>query len=268
LGGVNKSFKTKKNNGGDETGKYSNQCMWISLIDFLNNVLGNNLSLDEIREIASIRGTRINDARNVFDTDLHMEALLNVTRLFDLQIHVYISFRDKTGALVIQDEPNMTIGDFSSRNVVSIVSYGRHFELITSIGHRNLFKCLCEVQTDFEPNQELAKGQEFKATLTPEQIQKIDKLLDDLSNLDRVIININQDIQKKQKEISDLELSFDSEKEKFINEDIETQTTLVSSFQDYIEFLKKEIDELGKKLKTFKSHQDTLQKILSEYLKS
>ena len=133
------NFTTQKNNGGDNSGNYSNQCIWISIIDYLNGVLGNNINLDEIRAIGSTNNTRINSTREMFDTDFHNESLIQVASVFDLQIHLYVSFKDKSsGSLVISKEPNWIIGDYSSSNVVSIVSYGAHFELITSIGKRKL----------------------------------------------------------------------------------------------------------------------------------
>lgn len=49
--------------------------MWLSIIDYLNVVLGNNMNLDDIRAIGSSNSTRINDNNEQFDTDEHLKAL-------------------------------------------------------------------------------------------------------------------------------------------------------------------------------------------------
>lgn len=161
LGGM-KTFTTKKNNGNDNSGNYSNQCMWISILDYINDVMGNNLNLDEIRRIA-IGNDRlnINGTREQFDTDLHLTSLKNLTYEFDLQVHLYVSFKNKENKLVIGDEPNWIIGNYSSSNVISIVSYGAHFELITSIGSRVLYGGKIKDSSIFTPNINLILGKKI-----------------------------------------------------------------------------------------------------------
>jgi hypothetical protein len=71
LGGMVKKFGVKKNNGSNGNNRYSNQCMWLSILDYLNGVMRNNMNLDEIRAIGSRNNTRINNVREQFDTTLH-----------------------------------------------------------------------------------------------------------------------------------------------------------------------------------------------------
>ena len=96
-----KVFPQKNNDGTDNTGRYSNQCMWLSILDFLNGVMGNNYNLTEIREIASSNNTAINGENEELDTLENYGALLNVVNSFDLQIHLYNSFKTNSGNLFI-----------------------------------------------------------------------------------------------------------------------------------------------------------------------
>ena len=101
--------------------------------------MGNNLNLDEIRAIGSRNNTRINDVGEQYDTTLYYQSLLNVVETFNLQIHFYVMIRDGDGNSFISNRPNMIVGEISSSNVVSIVSFGSHFELITSIDDHQLY---------------------------------------------------------------------------------------------------------------------------------
>ncbi len=265
LGGT-KNFKTIKNNGGDTTGNYSNQCMWISIINFLNQVLGNTLNLDTIREIASDNNTQINGTREMFDTDKHMASLLNITNTYDLQIHIYISFRNKAGNLVIPDEPNWIIGNNSAPNVVSIVSYGRHFELITSIGRRKLYRGVIKgIESDFKPNIELATGKKIKKDIKHEQLNEINDLLDTLSNLERIIVDIKQNIEKNDREIENLEQSFLYNQKKYSQEETDIQISLVSSFQEYKNILETTSKNLKEELESLKKLHKDYELVLSKY---
>lgn len=161
LGGM-KTFTAKYNGGGDNSGNYSNQCMWISILDYINGVMGNNLNLGEIRRIASGNGRlKINGTRERFDSDLHLASLRNLASEFDLQVHLYVSFRNKDDELVIGDEPNWIIGNYSSSNVISIVSYGDHFQLITSIGSRILYGGKIKSLDVFTPDINLILGKKI-----------------------------------------------------------------------------------------------------------
>lgn len=261
LGGT-KLFLTKKNNGSDGSSKYSNQCMWISIIDFLNGVLGNDFNLDVIRAIGSNNNTVINGPKKQFDTDTNLRALLNVASIFDLQIHMYVSFRNKSYELVISDEPNWIIGNYSASNVVSIVSYGGHFELITSIGSRTLYGGKIVDSSAFIPNRDLAIGKTTEL-MTQSQLKEIDDILSILSNYDCIILNLEQNIKKNNLELENLEKSFMIDELNINKDDEQIQIASVSSFQEYKMFLERIIDEFKKELEEIKSHYENYQRQLN-----
>lgn len=258
-------FSTKKNNGSDNSGNYSNQCMWISIIDYLNDVLENNINLDEIRAIGSSNNTRINGTREMFDTDMHIDSLLKITSIYDLQIHMYVSFKNKANKLVISNEPNWIIGDYSASNVVSIVSYGGHFELITSIGKRKLYRGFMSSYENFTPNRDLAIGKKIK-TNSKKELDEIDNLLEMTINLNCVIINIEQSIKKNTTELNDLEKSFIFDEKKIAQLDEQTQIATISSLQEHKIFLETIIsnykNELDKIKETFNEVQKRLNKLI------
>jgi BMFP domain-containing protein YqiC len=254
-GGFN-NFRTKKNNGSDGSGDYSNQCLWIAILYFINVVLGNHFSLTQIREFASSNNVKINNPREEFRVDDHYGGLLNLAELFGLQIHFYLPIEDSTRQLVIPDRPDWKIVEPSARNVVSIVSYGAHFELITSINSIDIYGDEIEDSNTFKPDRELAVGKkiaylQLDTSERNELNDKIDNLLRSSVNLSRFIINMEQRIQS-------LETIFERNQNNTSKEDFDTQTAIVASFQEHRATLQKVIDDLEKDLEGFKSLQKTV----------
>jgi hypothetical protein len=134
--------------------QYRNQCMWISIRDYLNytNFRGrSNYTVDEIRLIASKNNeftiNTVTEDVNLepseteqakLGVDLNPEttiqsAINRVANYFDLCITIYSLKRDGTG----YDSPHILAGDKNS-NRVYILATGRHFELITKINDNQL----------------------------------------------------------------------------------------------------------------------------------
>lgn len=264
LGGMGKKFGVKKNNGSDGSGRYSNQCMWLSILDYLNGVLGNNMNLDEIRAIGSRNNTGINDVRQQYDTDYHFQSLLNVIETFNLQIHFYVVTRDKNGNLTISNDPNMVVGEVSSSNVVSIVSYGSHFELITSIGDRQLYGGKIKVSDKFVPNRELTLGKKINNVnkLNQSQLARIDELLEISVIFNRVVLDLKQNLELNQLRLDELENLFVMDKENIKSIDEELLIAMVASLQVRKEDLKKNIDKIESDLDEMKKHMKTVEKEL------
>jgi hypothetical protein len=257
------NFKTKKNNGSDGSGDYTNQCMWMTFLGFLNYVLGNNFSLTQIRELASSNNVKLNNPGEEFRVDDHFGGLLNLAELLGLRIHFYLPIEDSTGQLVIPNRPDWIIGEPSARNVVSIVSYGAHFELITSINSIDIYGDEIEDSNTFKPDRELAVGKKiaYSQLDTSERNElndKIDSLLKSSVNLSRFIINMEQRIQSHKMDVQSLETIFERNQNNASKEDFDTQTAIVASFQEHRATLQKVIDDLEKDLEGFKSLQKTV----------
>ena len=262
-----KRFFVKKNNGSDRSGRYSNQCMWLSILDYLNGVLGKNVNLDEIRRIGFRDNIGINNVREEFDIDFHYQSLLNVVEYYDLQIHFYLVSREINGNLSISNIPNMIVGDSSSSNVVSIVSYGRHFELITSIGDRQLYGEKITNADRFVPNRELALGKKINnvTKLSQAQLIRIDELLEIGTNYNRVVLDLKQNLELNQLRLDEFDNLFIMNKKNINSSDEQLQISMVVSFQEYRMSLEKiidkdktELDEMKRDMKTVEKELDKL----------
>lgn len=262
-----KKFGVKTNSGYDGSDKYLNQCIWLSIIDYLNDVLENNLNLDEIRAIGSYNNTEINNEYENFDTTLHYQSLLNVAETFNLQVHFYIVFRNETNDLFISDRPNMIVGEISSSNIVSIVSYGSHFELITSIDGRQLYGGKIQISDKFVPNRELALGKKINNSnnsniISHQNLIRIDELLDISVNFKRVILDLEQNIKLNQSRLDELENSFMINEKNINSSNEEEQIALISSFQEHQIFLNKIISDIKTELKEMMKDVEKVEKEL------
>jgi uncharacterized protein YukE len=161
-------------NSGNE-GDSTNQCLWISIIQYLNFVLGYNLDFKRIRQIAKNRELfQINGTQEMFDFEKHMEALRNVLSHFNLQIRIYFANMTEEGNSFI-DIRSQDIGSPKSGNIVHIVSYGAHFELISQIGDEVLYQgALSQLEkiNGSSPKASIAIGKKESETerLTREEI--------------------------------------------------------------------------------------------------
>lgn len=261
------NFGVKKNNGSNGSKMYSNQCMWLSILDYLNDVLGNNLSLEEIRTIGSRNNTTINNELEQFDTTLHYESLLNVIETFYLQIHFYVVFRDGEHQF-ISDIPNMISGNLSSPNIVSIVSYGAHYELITFIKNKLLYGGKIKNNDIFIPDRDLALGKKInnENKLNIEQIKRIDDLIDICVNFNRVILYMEYDITIKKSKLMDFDKSFVTNNKNIDLLDEETHVVIISSFQEHKIFLEKDINNAKSELDNIKSNYEIVKKELYELI--
>lgn len=252
-----KSFKTKRNDGSDGNRGFSNQCMWLSILAFVNKGLNNPyISLENIRNIASANGQRINGRTEEFDSGLHSEAIKAVAETFDLQIHIYHRV-NMNGKQFISNKPNVIFGNHHARHVVSIISYGRHFELITSIGDRSLYGQIFGYGEEFVPDKKLIIGKETKNLncLEKEQSEKLDELLDGYIFFETLINNSNnreKEINIKHEELYNKICSVNDNTE--LNNDIELKQTIINSCNTIIDKLSDEKIVLQTNISKFKEN--------------
>jgi hypothetical protein len=192
--------------------------------------------------------------------------LLNVIETFNLQIHFYVVTRDKNGNLTISNNPNMVVGEVSSSNVVSIVSYGSHFELITSIGDRQLYEGKIKINEKFVPNRELALGKNINNVnkLSQSQLARIDELLEISVNFNRVILDLKQNLELNQLRLDELVNSFVMDEKNINSSDEESQIAMVASFQEHKIYLEKIISEIKSELDEMKRDMETVEKELDK----
>ena len=128
IGGAN--FESIYNNG--QRDGLTQQCLWISILDYLNYHLGLNVTIEEIREIASAGGTLININGEQWDETIHFQGLMNVMNIYNLSITFY--YPEVIDGNISADR-SVTFGNGS--NHLNIVQLGGHFQLITRINNNN-----------------------------------------------------------------------------------------------------------------------------------
>lgn len=155
-GGIKKLFEVQENSGKiiHNNIKYSNQCIWISIIEYLVQQ-GMEINIDDIRKAASNNGEyAINDICEIFDTEIYGNALVRVCEKYKICIHIYTVFysdNDEKGH--IDTDFKLVYGNMSYPHHIDIASYGNHFELITEMFNYN--------ENDIEEKDENYINEEF-----------------------------------------------------------------------------------------------------------
>jgi hypothetical protein len=123
---------TKQNSGRLEG--MSNQCFWISILDYLKTHGFPNLTLRELRLQASGPGININDENQMIDTDIHRDAIEQIAFNYHLTIRGFPV--DGNGNLLYNGNHGNIFGN--GPNIVDIANFGLyHFELIIERNSNN-----------------------------------------------------------------------------------------------------------------------------------
>jgi len=139
----NKYLKLKKQIGGTRvitirnSGSLegmSNQCFWISILDYLKTHGFPDLTLRELRVNAGGPGININGKNQMVDTDIHRNAIEQITFIYNLTIRGFPV--DGNGRLLYHGNHGNTFGN--GPNIVDIANFGLyHFELIINQSNNN-----------------------------------------------------------------------------------------------------------------------------------
>jgi hypothetical protein len=135
----NRNFIDIFNNGWIEN--YSNSCMWISILQYLNNVLNIPININDLRTMGKINQ---NENHSIFDDTIprHLEGLQNIANAFNLEIICLNvddnkKLYDKTHvASILRIVTSET--DPNNLNKVYLASYGMHFQLIIKCNYWNI----------------------------------------------------------------------------------------------------------------------------------
>lgn len=119
------NFKTLHNNGSIES--YTNSCLWISVQQYFIFVLRKQISVKEIRQHAQFHKKYNSDFN--FRNEKHLQNLLLFLNKFNVSVRVYYA-NNKDGVTNLS-KYNEEYGD-NKNNIIPIVAFGNHFELIIS----------------------------------------------------------------------------------------------------------------------------------------
>jgi hypothetical protein len=113
-----------------------NQCMWISIRDYLSYVRGINITVQDLKNMVGL-GPDTYDEMFDWETPRYRDAIMGLCQIFDICINAYLTLQNgETHPELVfpgTDIPMpMHIINEHSNNVVPIAFYGAHFELILS----------------------------------------------------------------------------------------------------------------------------------------
>ncbi len=269
------NYKAISNSGID--GIYENQCIWISIVQYLNCVLGYDLNIEKIRKIAEIKKNnsvcKINGIDEMFDLEKHIDSLHNVMNQFNLKICIYF-------AQIVEEQSFINIRSFdiespNPENIIHIVSYGAHFELIVEIDDKMLYgDSLKHMELLFQssPNVSLAIGiEESKIEkLTKNNIceleynlYSINKLLPRLNVLKKEINLVDVEINKIKTMIEFFKNGFDDEDYSEFSEQIKFE--IKAEHLIHMEKLNQSLDELDTICANLKKEQDLMETKINEF---
>ena len=123
-----------KNNGGIEGIRMSNQCIWISIKDYLRIHRGVEMSVRDIKNIGGL-GPETDIREFNMEDPVALEALNLICRTLNITLYFIMANRDGTIHQLCLDITGqrmlpIEIVNDGHADVVYIASYGRHFELI------------------------------------------------------------------------------------------------------------------------------------------
>jgi hypothetical protein len=243
----------------------TNQCLWISIKDYLQNVLGNNITVRQLRQQAGLDASTENKMFD-FDTPEFRSAIERISSIYGLEINFFEVTRDGTHVRDMH-----IIGD-DNPFIVSIAFYGAHFQLITS-GPGIIALELIRNDVHQEPeipgfffkkeqkyipiteatdeNSEIMKT--YLELIDKKQIldlfiQKINKYKIKIDNLQKDIKKLNYDLRiNRNKPSNDLQYAINdsiSSEIKIKHLRIIQLTNKIDDFAKKIDVLQKEIDSL------------------------
>ena len=154
---------------------YRNQCFWISIIDYFRYILDKTINIKEIREFGN---NNINTESSFTDVFEHEKGIRNVIKTLNIKynkkiIIILYEYNKNSNIITLSTkiafDQNEMIGDniklkkykeSSSYNIIYIISYGAHFELLLYIDEQMVYNIEQEIdqsiQHSFKPNYDLA----------------------------------------------------------------------------------------------------------------
>jgi hypothetical protein len=157
-------FKTIRNNGclTENNITYTNQCMWISVLDYLKHFLNRKITLGELRYIGMLDDTT---RYSMFDINngTFVRSIDAIANNFNLHIQIY--YVNANGYCRWLGNHQFDFGNFTSTNIVNIAAFGNHFELIVdnvNFNDNNVNKKI----RNFIPEIDIASGNKINDNVT------------------------------------------------------------------------------------------------------
>ena len=242
---LQRKVKTISNTGSRED--MTNQCFWISILDYLRRNGHPYLTLRELRENAGLGADTEHEMFNMDDGQMiFYNAATLIAEIYNLSIQIYSA--NRYGEFAITDSPRGLIG--SGYNLVELAQFGiGHFELIDNIYGSEfipavLVKRKLKKITDIDPRVR-------DRYLILSEYQGMLKILRDQSKVNSVVYK--KELKTKKKLQSSKELTPD-QKEIFLTQ-----------HNEFLDELVKEIIATEEKITKLEEEISSLTVIISEF---
>lgn len=185
---------------------YSNNCMFISLLTFLQ-IKNPELSIEDLRKIAGLKEDTRQVEYDIFNKKFN-NSLQNISTKFNINIKII----DVTNIEYINDLYNDTfdalnknivllVGDETYKETVFIASFGRHFQLINAIVNEDTENILYNLTVNNHKIYKDISNEIMKYTQLQEyiNIQKKNNIKENTNKQIKEKINKMKDMYKKMK---------------------------------------------------------------------
>jgi hypothetical protein len=246
-------------NSGAEDGM-TNQCMWISIRDYLKHYLGIKITVKGVRKMAGLDATT---EQQMFDWEIpkFRQALERIAHKFNLQLQFYSVDHDGNPDAVLYFDPETkqfpmpmhTVNEHGLR-LVNIAFYGAHFQLITGGNNVHVPRRLSKEIIHSKPITTI--------TFSGNQVVEgeLKKYLDAIIDANQSIQVYEKEIEKLRNDIANIKRNLDTSKSSDVFTDIKSISereiaqinTEIKVYEDIIVQARKTIEvnqsEIDKKL--------------------
>lgn len=204
----NNNVRTISNGGTDSIHGYSNQCMLISILDYLRYVtkqLHKSTSIADFRRVNNINESNWSQNSEFnYENRSQMATLRDIARKYNLTLQIKYLNQDKSGNQYIGNVA-YEIGTGNGSQIVPILAFGDHFQLI--IEDENV---LSRDIIDTKLSRKYKAHYYNKTTQEYENLDNIsnknDKVYEELEIYNTLIKNLNSQLNNEKEELINREL--------------------------------------------------------------
>ena len=142
----------------DDYPEATNQCMLISILNYINYCLRINITFFMFRNEYCSSGMDVNNINEPYDNDKHKNALEFLLKRYNIRIQIFYYNTPINSPAWISNNFQYEIGNNNAKYVIPIVAYGEHFELIIKMPNFDISSFFPGINKEFEPDLNLAIG--------------------------------------------------------------------------------------------------------------
>lgn len=259
-------FLSISNSGGDGSG-ISQQCIWISIRDYLNYHRGEITTVAELKRYIAGLGPETDQLEYDDDNVILRDGLVRLAEILGLTLYFIYTRHD--GSIVpycLNEDGSMNparIINPGANEIVYIATFGRHFELIVQGPHYELQRnpnSTIRVEAIYEPKVNIHKTYVAKKDIRDEDQQIVQasinlvELMQNIEFFENELKRIELDIVQNQKELKNI-YAYDI--------DDMSKALFASNIEHIIKDNSKHTSDLKKQLVKLREEQLSLEEIIN-----